>query len=269
MSDMLYFDLVGVFDNSNSLIGTDDINVLTPSSPLKYEFWRGVENVNEHYLPDFNTDKMSFFSQNYILRTSTKLKVFKNDQIIAMGWYPNASSAKYLNVKADFSSIYPTYLLPGYNYLVEPVKLTASNSNYSAIVKLIEVTKALFVLDDSEYITRQDYTSNILMSSYNVNSKPIYKEWTDANGTNHRYITRNQIGGSFTMWFDDPDELFTFMKRLKEKTTTAGYATIGVYVNNLDEFVTIDAYVDYELQNDLPYFGAGQHDGFTVTISER
>jgi hypothetical protein len=102
-----------------------------------------------------------------------------------------------------------------------------------------------------------------------MNIKPVYKEWTDAYGINHRYITRKQISGSFTMWFDDPEELFTFNTRIQEKTTFAGYVTIGVYVNNLNEFKTIDAYIDYELQNDLPYFGAKEHDGFTVTITER
>lgn len=118
----------------------------------------------------------------------------------------------------------------------------------------------------------KDFTSNIKVGSYNINRLPVYKEWTDANGTNRRFITRYQISGSFTIYFDNADyqnEFLTYINNYAKRTD--GSVLIDkIYVNNENKaYDNIRAFIDYEVTNYMPYMSTSKYEGFTLTITER
>lgn len=129
----------------------------------------------------------------------------------------------------------------------------------------------------------KDYTRFITVPSYKVSSKPITKEYQDINGVTHKEFIRDQISGSFTLKFyddssyedvsttlsaaDNFQEFFDEYQRLKQKS---GLITITVYVNNLNITKEIQAYMEMEPANTMPYMNGGKsYDGFEVTIKER
>ena len=48
-------------------------------------------------------------------------------------------------------------------------------------------------------IGENDYSSKVVMDTYNVNRIDVYTEWEDANGTKHRDVYRQKIQGDFEM----------------------------------------------------------------------
>lgn len=128
-----------------------------------------------------------------------------------------------------------------------------------------------------------DYTRFITMPSYKVVSKPVTKEYKDVNEVTHAQYIRDQISGSFTLkFFDDSSyedvnthrtaaenfqNFFSEYQRLKQRS---GKIEITVYVNNLNTIKTIQADMDMDPANYMPYMNAGKnYDGFDVTIKER
>ena len=129
----------------------------------------------------------------------------------------------------------------------------------------------------------KDYTRFITVPSYKVTSKPVTKEYSDINQITHKEFIRNKISGSFTLkFFDDSSysevethksaaenfqEFFEYYQQLK---SNSGLITITVYVNNLNSTKEIQAYIDMEPSNTMPYMNSGKsYEGFDVTITER
>lgn len=122
----------------------------------------------------------------------------------------------------------------------------------------------LFVMDG------KDYTNNIKVPTYTVNQIPNYINWTDATYHNHRYLARKTVSGTFTIWFDIPEDYFEFLDTVRNNTNTLGYIpNVEVYCNNINNVVVADIFLDMNPANDLPYYGAKPHDGYQVTIQER
>ena len=128
-----------------------------------------------------------------------------------------------------------------------------------------------------------DYTRFITMPSYKVNSKPVTKEYQDVNMTTHKEFIRNKVSGSFTLkFFDDSsyDEAYSgrtaaqnfqeFFNDYERQRAANGLITITVYVNNLNTTKQIQAYMEMEPADTMPYMNGGKtYDGFDVTITER
>lgn len=94
-------------------------------------------------------------------------------------------------------------------------------------------------------INGKDITEYILASSYEINSIPVYSEWEDANYIKHREIHRYRVQGSFDLKFpqDGGSAYSEFVKVLKENTVE-GRLLITVFVNNTEEYKTIQAYYE-------------------------
>jgi hypothetical protein len=128
-----------------------------------------------------------------------------------------------------------------------------------------------------------DYTRFITVPDYKVTSKPITKEYTDINQVSHKEFVRNKVSGSFTLkFFDDMayDEAYNgktaaqnfqdFFTAYNSLRAANGLIQIEVYVNNLNTTKKIQAYMDMDPANTMPYMEGGkEYNGFDVTITER
>ena len=114
-----------------------------------------------------------------------------------------------------------------------------------------------------------DYTNDIVVPSYEVNSQDIYDEWKDANKIKHRHIFRQKISGSFIMKFKSKERYIEFIRVLEEKKTIEGYIPITVYSNNTNKTKEINAFITIEPANEMPLFRKYDYDGMEVTIEER
>ena len=47
-----------------------------------------------------------------------------------------------------------------------------------------------------------DFSDKVIGKDYQVQNEPQFKAWTDANGSEHRSVYRNQMSGTFTMLFE-------------------------------------------------------------------
>lgn len=129
----------------------------------------------------------------------------------------------------------------------------------------------------------KDYTRFIKVPSYKMNSKPVTKEYSDINQVSHAQYVRDQIKGSFTLkFFGDSsyDEAYEgksavtnyqeFLSEYQRLRQLNGDIEITVYVNNLNALKTINAKMEMEPANTMPYMNSGKsYDGFDVTITER
>lgn len=114
-----------------------------------------------------------------------------------------------------------------------------------------------------------DYTNKITVPSYKVQSEPVTKTWEDATYTNHIDVLRYRIKGSFTMYFDDNEELTSFLTELANSTAIDNYVSATLYDNRLNMQKESRYTFKIELINNRPYFGRKQHDGYNVTIEEQ
>lgn len=118
-------------------------------------------------------------------------------------------------------------------------------------------------------IGNNDYTKYITVPSYKVNKNPITTEWTDVLKTKHQEVVRTRIEGTFSMLFDDPVELDKFLDDVENNMTTGNYIHLKVYENKRRELIESDFFIEFELQNDRPYFRIKTHEPFEVKIEER
>ena len=115
-----------------------------------------------------------------------------------------------------------------------------------------------------------DFTPNITMATYQVNRVPVYEEWTDANGINHRDTYRSRVSGGFHLKFTENDDYYNFINLVHENTGQSGYTPVTVYLNNYNTVTDVNVFISFEPTNELPYFGKiDKYDGFDVTIEER
>lgn len=117
---------------------------------------------------------------------------------------------------------------------------------------------------------RLDLTRFIPMSKYTINNIRNYEEWKDSNYAIHRQLTDEKAVGDFTLRFptiNDYAQFVNFMTTHRENTT--GAIKCLVWLNNEHRTKEINAFLDYEPQNDLPILADKKSDGFTVELQER
>lgn len=115
-----------------------------------------------------------------------------------------------------------------------------------------------------------DYSSKVLMDTYNVNRIDIYTEWEDANGTMHRDIYRKKIQGEFDMFISDMTEYAAFIADVQSNTTNGGFVPCKVCVNNYNqENVQADMFIDYTPIKTMNNNYTKGYLSFTVRVEER
>lgn len=119
-------------------------------------------------------------------------------------------------------------------------------------------------------IGETNFTSFITVPSYKVNKNDVYMSWTDANHKQHRFLTRRQVSGSFSMLFDSVTDYNLFLSTIESKKNREGYIpNCRVYCNNTNTVENVDLFIDFEVADILPVIGTSDNESFEVTITER
>ena len=118
-------------------------------------------------------------------------------------------------------------------------------------------------------INGHDYSSCVKVPSWNVNTLPVYEEWTDANYVTHRDILRNRVSGKFTLVFHDEEKYYQYLDDIANGTTPEGYIILTVYSNNTNALSTGNFFLDQSIKNSIPIIGSKDFEGIEVTINER
>lgn len=115
-----------------------------------------------------------------------------------------------------------------------------------------------------------DYSSKVVMDTYNVNMMDIYTEWEDANGRIHRDVYRNRIQGEFEMLISSMAEYAAFVMDVQNNTTNGGYVPCKVCVNNRNqEDVQADLFIDYTPIKTMNNNYTKGYLSFSVRVEER
>lgn len=120
-------------------------------------------------------------------------------------------------------------------------------------------------------IGNDDFSSNVLVGTYEVNRHDEFKEIQDANGLYHRLLTRanGRITGTFDMRFLNPADYERFVASKAAHKTSGGYYPCTVAVNNELTNVSSNFYIDMSPVRNRNGSGRTVFDTFTVTIEER
>lgn len=118
-------------------------------------------------------------------------------------------------------------------------------------------------------INGTDITSHILANSYEVNSKPIYKEWTDANYTIHRSRYRDRVSGKFDLKFSNLADYQAFVELLDDNTIGSNEIILTVYVNNIDDTVTKTFFWNSEVKLSKAVNNTKRFEKFAFEITEK
>lgn len=131
-----------------------------------------------------------------------------------------------------------------------------------------------------------DFTPHIVVPTYNVRTQPEWYEWTDGNFEVHRELKRLTTSGSFTLYYDDPEELDEMLEILRDNgVDNQSDNGISLYVKTIEGSVkaavtpdyTPTSYGDvggtfalsYSLRQDIPYYGRKAHDGVEIQITNK
>lgn len=115
-----------------------------------------------------------------------------------------------------------------------------------------------------------DLTRYIPMSKYSVNNIRNYDEWIDSNYARHRQLTDEKAEGDFTLRFPSINLYQNFVSFISTyRNSQTGAIACDVWCTNEYRVKSINAFLDFEPQNDLPLLADNKSDGFTVTLQER
>lgn len=119
-----------------------------------------------------------------------------------------------------------------------------------------------------------DLTNFIVVPTYKVNNKSVYEEWTDGNLITHRDEMRKRVEGSFTLMFTNISDLENFLDFYNDVMNSSSRIDCGsihayVYMNNEHNYALKEIYMEFELTDDMPFYGVKELDGIEVTIKER
>lgn len=109
------------------------------------------------------------------------------------------------------------------------------------------------------------YDSKVWRKKYSVNSKDLFNEWVDGNYITHRNVYRRVVTGSVVLTFTSSADLDAFADLMAESVTHV----VELYVNNLQETKTINAYIETSGKMALNYQNTPGLWSLTLNIEER
>lgn len=95
-----------------------------------------------------------------------------------------------------------------------------------------------------------NYDDYVVISTYSANQVDEYgdTEYQDGWWKKHRTIARKRISATVTLAFKNAEDYNDFVANTLDDVGTDGDHTVTLYVNNLNQEVTINAYVAWETQ---------------------
>lgn len=119
-------------------------------------------------------------------------------------------------------------------------------------------------------VGNNDYSSKVLMDTYQINRIDIYTEWEDANGTKHRSIYRQKVQGEFEMQISNLSEYNAFISDIQANKYPDGYVDVRLAINNENtEDCNVLAFIDYTPVRSMRSDYTKSYLSFTVTVEER
>lgn len=113
-----------------------------------------------------------------------------------------------------------------------------------------------------------DYSNRVIAGSYNVQTKPLYTSWTDANGTEHRNVIRIVTEGSFDMYFSTLAEYNTFAALIASTKAADETVHCSVLSNTSDTLVEGNFFIEFAPTRNRKANWEDYMERFTVTIKE-
>lgn len=115
-----------------------------------------------------------------------------------------------------------------------------------------------------------DYSDHVIAGTYDINNKPQYRTWEDGNCKTRRTKLRDQIVGSFNMFFRTESDYEDFLDDIEaaKDVTKDGAVSISITVNNTLEQADTYAYIDYNLVRNIDGAWQDYFEVFTVNIEE-
>lgn len=113
-----------------------------------------------------------------------------------------------------------------------------------------------------------DYSGNVMVGTYKVNSTDVFDTWMDANGVNHRQILRKRVSGSFTMQFRNISKYDEFVQHVEESKTVGGWIPCYLFVNNLNTSKSCKMFVDFLPDLDRQNGARNYVPAFEVNVEE-
>lgn len=115
-----------------------------------------------------------------------------------------------------------------------------------------------------------DYSNRVLAGSYNVQTKPKYKTWEDANGLEHRTVIRSAVvSGSFDMWFKTITEYNNFVTQVTSSRLTDLTVPCTIRSNTTDTEVSSYFYIDFSPVRNRTGKWTDIMERFTVSVKEK
>lgn len=116
-----------------------------------------------------------------------------------------------------------------------------------------------------------DLTRYIPAPNYSVIEVKNYVTWIDGNYNERRHITDKKVKGSLTLLFDTKEHFKEFINFVNNNADEGdGSLVCSLYCNNTDEVKTVNAFVDFENANEMPFFNSSESvKGFNVNVTER
>lgn len=113
-------------------------------------------------------------------------------------------------------------------------------------------------------------TPYINRKTYKMNQEDIYESWENANMIESRILIRTRIKGSFEVSVYGRNDMdYEAFLSLWNSAVDNGVVTIGVYVQNTNEFEAIEAYYKTSGVAHNRLMGGSYFDRVTFEIEER
>lgn len=113
------------------------------------------------------------------------------------------------------------------------------------------------------------YTNSLDRRRYDVQRKPVYQEWIDANNNYHRETTRQRVSGTVHLGFRDKAVYDTFLSRLSAGRSADGYNGVKLLILNSGTTETINAFLMVTAKGEWDVVNQREWYDVTVKIEER
>ena len=91
-----------------------------------------------------------------------------------------------------------------------------------------------------------DYSNHVISGTYQVQNVELYVAWTDGNYVEHRHKTREQMQGTFDVFFKTIDEYKAFCADVKANKKLDLSVPCVLFDNMTDTEKTCDCFVEFQ-----------------------
>lgn len=90
-----------------------------------------------------------------------------------------------------------------------------------------------------------DYSNRVLSGTYAVQNMELYVSWTDGNYTERRHKTREQMQGTFDMFFETIEEYKAFCNTIRDNKAGDMSVKCVLFDNMSDTEKLCDCFIDF------------------------